>query len=588
MKSLLDLYGMAYQDPRLSSDSQDYTTADALVRMARNRAYDDSLFGQATNWLQGQKKKFAPTPVPDDASPGDQASEAGTRLMNLVPNLMLDGAQTANNWMGATAFPEKVETVDMLAPLGLGAMVGPFMPRGAVGSAGGRLAQTADDTRGVKAYDNNPRAVLEDALSGVPEDVRNFILNNISEHNYGSVSALDAFNKMVSSKYRGRTFEQDFPGWEAQNRSILEPALRAADDRMSEIMEPTPAEATVYRGLRKEDGRQTEQWPVWGSDSAKVAGTYAEGYGLADSSPTMSRLRAAFQRSLTADAKGGTSYSDVDLGFGRFSTDDAAKWAASNGYDGLVLKNISDASEYRNRIDLSTVYAGLKPGSFINDVSGSPLLADTTRSSLPGLMAQTADNALDMSHEARMARAKEIGFDTDNILYHGTAANFDEFKLDLGGATSGSRAGSLGVSSSRSPEIANEFAERASLGTMENSSVLPLLHRSSKRGRLTLDGSEKNLEVAATLADSWDAGFDSVLLKNYSTPSGKNGDVVVVKDPSQLRSVNAAFDPSKSDSANLLAADQARGSLPGLLAQTDDQSPTNELMRLLQQYGVMP
>ena len=341
MKSLLDLYGHTYQDPRLSSDSQDFTTADDLVQLARNRTYDESLFGQATNWLQAQKKKFAPTPIPDDASLGAQASEAGSRLMNMVPNLMLDGAQTANNWMGAAAFPEKVEPVDMLAPLGLGAMAGPFMPRGAVGSAGGRLAQTAD-------------------------------------------------------------------------------------------------------------------------------------------------------------------------------------------------------------------------------------------------------NALDMSHEARMARAKEIGFDTDNILYHGTAADFDEFKLDLGGATSGSRAGSLGVSSSRSPEIANEFAERASLGTMENSSVLPLLHRSSKRGRLTLDGSEKNFEVAATLADSWDAGFDSVLLKNYSTPSGKNGDVVVVKNPSQLRSVNAAFDPAKSDSANLLAADQARGSLPGLLAQTDDQPPTNELLRPLQHFGVMP
>lgn len=38
---------------------------------------------------------------------------------------------------------------------------------------------------------------------------------------------------------------------------------------------------------------------------------------------------------------------------------------------------------------------------------------------------------------------------------------------------------------------------------------------------------------------------------------------VAVTDPRNIRSVNAAFDPSKSDSANLLAADTARSSLPG-------------------------
>lgn len=69
---------MAYQDPRLSSDSQDYTTADALVRMARNRTYDESLFGQATNWLQAQKKKFAPTPIPDDAKGKSVSEDGGT------------------------------------------------------------------------------------------------------------------------------------------------------------------------------------------------------------------------------------------------------------------------------------------------------------------------------------------------------------------------------------------------------------------------------------------------------------------------------------------------------------------------------
>ena len=63
----------------------------------------------------------------------------------------------------------------------------------------------------------------------------------------------------------------------------------------------------------------------------------------------------------------------------------------------------------------------------------------------------------------------------------------------------------------------------------------------------------------------------------------------VVFDPSSVRSVNAAFDPAKADSANLIAADQARGSLPGLLAgAADEPTQDDELMRLLKLYGMMP
>jgi hypothetical protein len=55
------------------------------------------------------------------------------------------------------------------------------------------------------------------------------------------------------------------------------------------------------------------------------------------------------------------------------------------------------------------------------------------------------------------------------------------------------------------------------------------------------------------LADAWAQGHDSVLLKNYTLPGGISGDVLVVRDPAQLRSPFAQFDPAKRYSRDLLA-----------------------------------
>jgi hypothetical protein len=52
-----------------------------------------------------------------------------------------------------------------------------------------------------------------------------------------------------------------------------------------------------------------------------------------------------------------------------------------------------------------------------------------------------------------------------------------------------------------------------------------------------------------------DAGYDSVLLQNYVRPGGKiPEEVVVVRDLNQLRSPEAAFDPAKKDSPNIMAS----------------------------------
>jgi hypothetical protein len=88
---------------------------------------------------------------------------------------------------------------------------------------------------------------------------------------------------------------------------------------------------------------------------------------------------------------------------------------------------------------------------------------------------------------------------------------------------------------------------------------------------LTLQGGEKNHEIAATLAQAWDDGYTSVLLKNYTSPGGKKGDILVVRDPNQLRSPYAAFDPARRDSADLLASFGGGGVLGGGAASDPPQ-----------------
>lgn len=168
---------------------------------------------------------------------------------------------------------------------------------------------------------------------------------------------------------------------------------------------------------------------------------------------------------------------------------------------------------------------------------------------------------LPMDFDSRMARAREMGFRM-NPVYHGTAtgpdgtifSSFDPART--GGRTSGSRAGQEGVSVALNPEVANEYAMLAAQKSGGNPAVMPMLHRTESPAALRLDGTEKNLEVAATLNSAFqDGGRDAVALKNYTTPSGKSGEtVVILREPSQLRSINAAFDPARRHEADLLAA----------------------------------
>ena len=59
-------------------------------------------------------------------------------------------------------------------------------------------------------------------------------------------------------------------------------------------------------------------------------------------------------------------------------------------------------------------------------------------------------------------------------------------------------------------------------------------------------------QVQLALQEKWKAGHDAVLIENYRTQSGEWPKLVVaVKDPAQLRSPDAHFDPAKRHLANI-------------------------------------
>lgn len=179
---------------------------------------------------------------------------------------------------------------------------------------------------------------------------------------------------------------------------------------------------------------------------------------------------------------------------------------------------------------------------------------------------------LPMDEASRLARAKDMGFVTDMPVYHGTNRDFSAFDPAKGGATTKAAPAQLGVWTAVDPEIASDIA-RIAAKSGGNEQIYPLLHRKTRAGRIRLEGDEKNLEIASTVAQAWDNGYDAILFDNYTTPGTKRkGSILVVRDPSQLRSPTAAFDPAKKSSSDILAVGGPGGAIPGaMIAAPDDR-----------------
>lgn len=314
------------------------------------------------------------------------------------------------------------------------------------------------------------------------------------------------------------------------------------------------------------------------------------------------------------------------------------------------------------------------------------LFSNPKESALPGTVLSSASH-LDMSQEARMARAREMGFDTGQTWYHATPAEkIEEFKPELIGShtDAGHLASGFYFADSPSeaayyapnvgsyytrgkmwdaggggtwPEMFKQWAPmmddvgllgwrgdtlksiRAIDGMVDNAKVSPLQdgefsgyyaymphpepsyegHEIGSRGSrhnipktpdeaienlrnrayYELDGSDEfpGLNGIDTFTDFVRTGRLQDEVAKRLTEKGysgiKYGSELVVFDPTNIRSVNAAFDPAKSSSANLLAANPETGAAPGLglmAAAKEAERPgvfDDKLIEILRKYGLL-
>ena len=161
---------------------------------------------------------------------------------------------------------------------------------------------------------------------------------------------------------------------------------------------------------------------------------------------------------------------------------------------------------------------------------------------------------LDLSTEARLARARDMGFDTSAPLYHGTSENFPAFDLGKAGTGVG-EANERAVFASPDPRTANAFSTMA--GPTPN--VLKLYSAAKNPKVVDVNGPPDGAWFSQSIDDARAQGHDAVLFRGVKERHIPRADHVAILDPALLRSAHAAFDPAKAGSGDILAAKGPKG-----------------------------
>ena len=176
-----------------------------------------------------------------------------------------------------------------------------------------------------------------------------------------------------------------------------------------------------------------------------------------------------------------------------------------------------------------------------------------------------------MTKEARMARAKEAGFDADNVMYHGTYDVTNMEGIDIKEFQSGSW---FTKSSGRANQFTKEIDPRFQTGSTpyaETSQVIPVFLKKPSVDTRTESGAQLYEQFLADTGMSNRLNEKSLMpytqefefSKWHNEKFGKKPDSIIVDEDgtgesvrvynsSNIRSINAAFDPDYKDSANLL------------------------------------
>jgi len=134
-----------------------------------------------------------------------------------------------------------------------------------------------------------------------------------------------------------------------------------------------------------------------------------------------------------------------------------------------------------------------------------------------------------MTEKARLSRAKEMGFDTEKVYYHGTSDDFTEFQdSDMSGMFTDRRVSFFTTDT----KYASSIGDR----------VIPVYLSVDQFKEVGRDG----------YSISKDPEFIEALIKNGDTGVFTNDGMAIAFYPSKIRSTNAAFDPDFRESENLL------------------------------------
>ena len=438
-------------------------------------------------------------------------------------NMLHSALNTSANWLDGTKDPSLIGPQEMVSPLGLAGMGMALAPRNSVGMFGGRLAQTADHNALAKAE--------QLAASGAPrEDVWK---------QTGWFQGKDGKWRFEidDSKSAVRKFDDEFA--DLGGRAM--PADLAW--KHDELFKAYPAASDVpYSILQRGDPTHAQ---------------YQAGAGITQFGGKSSREN--FLHEMQHDIQRREGFA-----------------SGANAYDPIYPREAGEveARAAASRRDLTADERRARPPWLDYDVPEyrqivRSVMADNAKGSAPG----TVVNSLDMSEAARMARAKEMGFDTDRVLYHGSQSKFSEFDPSLGHE--------YGIFLSPNKGYAQPYAGLSERGTRNQPGAYFVRAEKVARPHSTEDLAQSaNKHLTKADADRLRAqGIDAIEPKEVPE--------FVLFDPAKIRSVDAAFDPAKRDSADLLASSPS-ASAPGLAAnstqptQQDDQG----VMSILRRYGL--
>jgi hypothetical protein len=306
-----------------------------------------------------------------------------------------------------------------------------------------------------------------------------------------------------------------------------------------------PVTARAYRGTGYPD--QDTGPTYFASDNPSIASTYAQG-----PNPSVIPSDITFRNPMVLDAAGG-SYDSIPGHGSMFNAVEAAKQA---GNDGLVIRNIVDPMKgYEG--PPATTYAALKPGTVKSATTGETLFSNAPDAAPVGMLA--------MDVASRMERARAQGFDPQTTWYHGTGEDFSEFKP--------------GSPTYMTTDPA-EASRYAGIKTRYSDNPTPAVYPLNTRGKFATAADLADAEKA--LGGGYQHGRDvNAELARRGFDGYRDGDFAYVFDPKNIRSKFAAFDPAKSDSANLLASNPQDAAPAGLLATDTEDDDLPQIVRSL-------